>query len=318
MKYLITGISGFVGGHYLEYLSEKHPDAQICGTDLETPKFNFLRSSFKKKITVKCGSLLDKKFVQNLIETEKPEYIINLASYSSVAYSWKNPAKCFNNNTNIFLNIAEAVRKTGIKTKILSVGSSEEYGIVTKEQTPLTEDTVLNPANPYAVARVSQEHISKIYAKGFHIPIICTRSFNHIGPRQKDIFVISAFAKQVAQAKKKKRKEIICGDLDIIRDFIDVRDVVEAYDLLLKKGRSGEVYNVCSGEGHRLSEILAMLQKKADTDIPVKKDPDLIRPIDNPVIIGSGEKIKKHTGFRKKYSLPGSLGDMLKYWKDQI
>jgi len=318
MKYLITGISGFVGGHYLEYLSRQNFDLQIISGDLQRPKFDFLGESFQKKIKFYKGSLLDKKYILNLIKKYKPDYIVNLASYSSVAYSWINPVECFVNNTNAFLNLAEAVRTTGVKTRILSIGSSEEYGVVDTKDIPLTERSPLNPISPYAVARVAQERLSKVYAAGYKIPIICTRSFNHVGPRQRENFAVSSFAKQIIEAKKNKNGEIISGNLDIIRDFVDVRDVVRAYDCILHKGKVGEVYNVCSGQGYKLSEIIKMLQEKAKTNFPVKVDPNLLRPVDNPVIIGSCEKLEKDIEFKNKYSLSQSLTDVLEYWQNRL
>lgn len=315
MKYLITGISGFVAGHYLEYLFGKNPEALIIGIDRHNPDFTFLKDCFQKKIEFYQGSILEKNWVFSLIEKHRPDYIINLASYSSVASSWLNPVDCFVNNTNLFLNLVEAVRIAGIKTKILSVGSSEEYGIINPDNLPLTEESLLNPISPYAVARVAQEQLSKVYSAGYQIQIICTRSFNHIGPRQRDQFVASSFAKQVIEGKKGKCNKIVCGNLAVVRDFIDVRDVVRAYDLLLDKGKSGEIYNVCSGEGHELSEILKMLQEKANTNIPIEVDPKLLRPIDNTIIVGSWQKLKKDTGFQRKYSLPQSLTDLLEYWQ---
>lgn len=317
LTYLITGISGFVGGHYIEYLFKKHTHPRIVGIDINPTNFGFLERTIRGKVKFYQGTILDRELTLDVIKKTKPDYIVNLASCSSVAYSWENPVDCFVNNTNIFLNLIETVRKLGVKTKILSVGSSEEYGIVGEKDTPLTEKAPLNPTNPYAIAKLAQEELSRVYSKGYKLDIVCTRSFNHIGPRQKDIFVISSFAKQVIEAKNQKRGKIICGNLSIIKDFIDVRDVIEAYDLLLESGKTGEVYNVCSGEGHELSEILDMLQKKAGVNIPAEQDSDKVRPIDNPVIIGSSRKLNETTGFKRKYNLSQSLDDMLKYWEKE-
>jgi GDP-4-dehydro-6-deoxy-D-mannose reductase len=315
MRYLITGISGFVGGHYAEYLLSKYPGARISGIAAHHPKFDFLEESQKKRIRFYRGSLLRKNWVRQLIKDIRPDYIVNLAAKSSVAYSWKNPAECYRNNTGIFLNVVEGVRKSGRGAKILSVGSAEEYGIVRKGASPITEEFPLNPVSPYAIGRVSQEYFSKIYIRAHRIPIICTRSFNHIGPRQRDTFVVSSFAKQVAEAGKGLRKEIVCGNLDIIRDFADVRDVVRAYDLLLRKGRVGDVYNVCSGKGYRLSEVLRMLREEAGVKkLKIRHDPALMRPVENKVLIGSCKKLEKDTGFKRQYTLSGSLKDILAYW----
>jgi GDP-4-dehydro-6-deoxy-D-mannose reductase len=319
VKYLITGISGFVGGHYAEYLFAKNTDIRIYGVDIHRPQFDFLKDSYRKNLEFYHGSVLDKNQLRGLIGKVRPDYIINLAAYSSVAYSWENPIECFINNSSIFLNIIEGVRKAGTKPGILSVGSSEEYGIVEKGSPPIKETSLLSPSNPYAVARLAQEHLAKIYTEAYGIPIICTRSFNHIGPRQKDTFVVSSFAKQVIGVKKGARDKIICGDLNIIRDFTDVRDVVRAYDLLLRKGKPGQVYNVCSGEGHKLSEILELLQKKAGMRVTaIERDPNLIRPIENRKMVGSPGKLSKDTGFKRKYTLSQSLKDILDYWDARV
>ncbi|MCQ9206911.1 MAG: GDP-mannose 4,6-dehydratase [Omnitrophica bacterium] len=317
--YLITGVSGFVGGHYLEYLLAKYQNVKIFGLDTRRPKFAFLKNAQKNKFAFYQGSLLNKKWLAHLIKKAGLDYIVNLASYSSVAYSWKHPVECAINNTDIFLNIAEAARKSKVKPKILSVGSSEEYGITRNGTSPVTEDTQLSPANPYAVARVAQECYSNVYAGSYRMPLILTRSFNHIGPRQKDIFAVSALAKQVIEVKKGKRDKVVHGDLNIIRDFTDVRDIVRAYDLLLRKGKIGNVYNVCSGEGHRLKDVLNMLAKEAGIkNLRTKQDPNLTRPIDNKAIIGSCAKLKQHTGFKTQYPLSQSLKDILNYWERRL
>jgi len=316
--YLITGISGFVAGHYLEYLAKNKPGARIFGIDERPSDFSFLEEGYRKGIKLYSFSLMDVPSVEALLEEAKPDYIVHLASYSSVASSWQNPALCFVNNTNIFLNIAESVRKLAAKSRILSVGSSEEYGIVRKEDTPLKEDAKLDPASPYAVARVSQELLSEVYARGYNTHIVRTRSFNHIGPRQRENFAVSGFARQIIEAKRGRRQEITCGDIGITRDFIDVRDVVRAYDLLLEKGESGQVYNVCSGKGYTLSRILEMLQEEAGIGFPVQKDPLLMRPVDNPFIVGSLEKLNKAVSFEPEYGIKDSLRSVLDYWEKAL
>lgn len=316
IKYLITGISGFVAGHYLEYLSAQKPKTGIIGVDLKQPDLKFLSPSFRKRVKFLRGSLLDKGLILKFLGKHKPDFIVNLASLSSVAQSWERPAECVLNNTGSFLNILEAIHKSKIKTKILSVGSAEVYGIGGKKRIPLKERAPLNPVNPYAVSRLAQEKLGTIFASAYKTPIIMTRSFNHIGPRQSDAFAVSSFARQIIEAKKGRRDRISCGNLNAIRDFMDVRDVVRAYDLLLRKGKAGEVYNVCSGTGYRLSEVLNMLRKEAGVKIPVKTDPRLLRPFENPVMIGSPRKLEKCTGFRRQYGLSRSLRDILRYWRD--
>jgi GDP-4-dehydro-6-deoxy-D-mannose reductase len=165
------------------------------------------------------------------------------------------------NNTNIFLNNCEVIRKNNIKCRMLSIGSSEEYGNVSDYCILIKESELINPFSPYAVARVSQEMLSQCYVTSYKLGIILTRSFNHIGPRQRDIFVIPSFVKQILNGIRNVQNKIVLstGNVSIIRDFLDVLDDVRAYYLLLEKGITGELYNVCSGNGYSLKEILILL-----------------------------------------------------------
>ena len=213
-KYLITGFSGFVSRHFLEYLERNESHASVKGLDLQYPEFS--KDSYKNiRVQFEQVELLDQDRIENIIFNFQPDYIINLASYSSVAFSWKEPILSFQNNMNIYLNLLESVRKLNMPTRILSIGSSEEYGNVDEKSMPLTETNMPNPINPYAVARVSQEMISKVFVDGYGLDIVMTRSFNHIGPFQKDIFVISSFAKQLVEIKnnENKSRELVTGDV---------------------------------------------------------------------------------------------------------
>jgi GDP-4-dehydro-6-deoxy-D-mannose reductase len=319
MKILITGFTGFVSTHFLQLLNTVEPKAIVLGIDKNTPTTDF---SIYANITVlfRNVDLLDKKSVDETLIEFQPEYILHLASVSSVAQSWVTPLDSFVNNTNIFLNMVEQVRVNKIPCRILSVGSSEEYGEVEESLLPLTEEHALKPLSPYAVARVSQEMLSKIYADGFNQQIIITRSFNHIGPGQKDNFVISSFAKQLVQLSKNKdvTNKIVAGNLAIVRDFLDVRDVVKAYYLLLKKGASGEVYNICSGTGTALNDIVLKMSSLLKMDIAVEVNPALIRPNENKKIIGSYKKIKTILGWQPEISLEKSLIDIIDYWQKEL
>jgi len=293
-NYLITGFSGFVGRYFFEYLHQIQEKANIFGIDITAPSFdlkccNNINTKFSKV------DLLDKNKIRDIILKFKPDFILHLASFSSVAFSWQKPVLSFNNNTNIFLNLLEAVREAGIKCKVLSVGSSEEYGIVRKKDIPLTESIQLNPISPYAVARVSQELLSKIYVNGYGLNIIMTRSFNHIGPRQEDVFAVSSFAKQMVKIKKENRNKGVLrvGNLKIVRDFLDVRDVAKAYYLLLQKGKRGQIYNVCVGKGITLKELINSIADYLGIKVELKVNQSLIRPNDNPVIIGNNNKNQK-------------------------
>jgi GDP-4-dehydro-6-deoxy-D-mannose reductase len=234
-----------------------------------------------------------------------------------VAQSCHTPLDSFVNNTNIFLNLVEQIRLKKSNCRILSVGSSEEFGEVSEKELPLTEEHPLKPVSPYAVARVSQEMLSKIYADGFSLDIIMTRSFNHIGPGQREVFVISSFAKQLVQLAKNKSADntITTGNLSVIRDFVDVRDVVRAYYLLLKKGRRGEVYNICSGKGILLQDIISTMSDLLGIKVETVVNQQLVRPNENKKVIGSYQKIKNELGWQPEIDISKSLSDIIKYWQ---
>lgn len=318
-KYLITGFSGFVSEHFLNYLERNRIRAEVMGIDIAVPSFD--HSSFDH---VSCSfekiDLLNKAELKDLLHRFQPDYVLHLASYSSVAFSWKHPVESFTNNTNIFLNLIETIKTIGTRCRILSIGSSEEYGNVDPADLPLTESQELHPVSPYAVARVSQEMLSKVYVDSYGMDIVLTRSFNHIGTGQKDVFVIPSFAKQLIALKTslEEKKVLTTGDTSIIRDFIDVRDVVEAYYLLFKKGRKGEVYNICTGKGTSLKEVISIMSSLLEIEVDQLVNPALVRPNDNKVIIGCNEKLKRDTGWNSKHSLEKSLKDILSHFLQTV
>ena len=318
-KYLITGFSGFVSRHFLRFLDSLGESSSVLGIDMQEPTFD-LKEFQRVKCSFERLDLLDEEKTQNIIFQFQPQHILHLAAYSSVSFSWKNPILSFRNNTNIFLSLLEAVRSLNIGTRVLSVGSSEEYGNVTERDLPLTEEMPLKPVSPYAVARVSQEYLSQVYAKGFGIEIVITRSFNHVGPGQKEVFVVPSFAKQLVEGatQKKNRVKVTTGDLSIVRDFTDVRDVVRAYYALLHKGKSGEIYNVCSGRGASLKNVLSMIAERAGVIVESNVEPNLVRPQDNRAIIGSNKKILDSVGWRPEIPLEKALADVVDDWKTRL
>jgi len=318
-KYLITGYSGFVSHHFLNYLESQEIKCDILGVDISNPNFNTTNYKHLQCNFIKVN-LLDKLKVDEILNQYKPNFILHLASYSSVADSWKNPVVSFVNNTNIFLNLVDQVRFLNFKCRIISVGSSEEYGKINLDDLPLHELSPINPTSPYAVARVSQEMLSKIYSNNYGLDIILTRSFNHLGPQQSDNFVISSFVKKLVTIKKYNsiNKSINVGNIDVVRDFVDVRDVVRAYFLLLHKGKSGEIYNICSGIGTSIKDILNNIINILKIEVDIVVDKDLIRPADNKIIIGSNDKIKNDVGWEINISLEQSIIDVIKYWEEKI
>ena len=301
MKYLITGANGFVGRYFIEYLQQKESGAQIHGVDIS--------KTCLSKINYYQVDLCDKTATFNLINEISPDCIVHLAAMSSVAQSWQEPAKCFLNNTGVFLNIADSVRELGIKCRILSVGSSEEYGIYSE---PMKESFTLHPKNPYSVARLSQEYLSKLYVDHFKMDIVMTRSFNHIGPRQNPNFVIPSFVQQLVKIAKGEQKELCVGNIDVVRDFLDVRDVVAAYYKILQIGKTREVYNVCSGKGTKLSTIIETVARQLNIKPNIVVDKERIRPNEIMSVIGDNAKLRTELGWNPKYTLEDTLNDMIK------
>ena len=240
-KLLITGFSGFVSSHFVEYLYDEYMKYDICGIDISEPKYDYKKYSDRLNIKFCVVDMTDIGNVNKIIKEFRPDYILHLAAFSSVAYSWKHPSESFMNNCNIFLNLVSAVLDLCPKCKILSVGSSEEYGNVQHENLPIRENQSIAPLSPYAVARTSQEMLSKVYVDAYGMDIVMTRSFNHIGPRQDERFVVPSFINRILKIKENGEKEgvIETGNLSIVRDFVDVRDVVKAYYILLTRGKKG-------------------------------------------------------------------------------
>ena len=313
-RMLITGFSGFVSRHFLNYLVENNLSYEVLGVDVNLPKFAMEDYAPTLAMSFEQVNLLDKEAVEDMIATFRPDYILHLASFSSVAYSWQHPADCFMNNTSIFLNVTEALRKHDLcDCRLLSVGSSEEYGDVKKEELPLQEDMPLVPVNPYAVARVSQEMMAKVLADSFGMQIMLTRSFNHMGPFQDERFVIPSFVRRILDIAESGAKsgEIETGDTSIVRDFVDVRDVVRAYYRLLLDGKAGEVYNICGEKGVSLAEVVDQIADIVGVSVTTRVNPDFVRPGDNHVVIGSAEKIRQDIGWTAEIPLRQTLMDMI-------
>lgn len=310
---LITGFSGFVAHHFLQFLYDNRITWKVHGIDIREPGYDYKQYQDRLKIQFDALDLLNLTKTLELIERVRPTYILHLASFSSVAYSWSNPCESFANNTNIFLNIVTAVRDSQTACRILSVGSSEEYGNVYFDRIPLRESDPLNPLSPYAVARVSQEMLSRVFAESCEMDIVMTRSFNHIGPWQDERFVVPSFIRRILDIVEagENHGTIITGDTTVIRDFVDVRDVVRAYYLLLCLGRKGEVYNICSGKGHALFEVIKMISQELNVNIVTEIDPKLLRPQDNKIVIGSAAKLRHELEWNCEISLEQTIKDMI-------
>jgi GDP-4-dehydro-6-deoxy-D-mannose reductase len=311
-KILITGISGFAGSHLRDYLLTVD-NLSIFGTDLS----GHIKGDNKTKIyTLDLTKVND---VEKLIKDVAPDYIFHLAALSSPAKSFTDPYQTFYNNIKAELNLLESVRKYQPKARVLIIGSGDEYGLLKKEDNPIDENQSFNPTSPYAVSKITQDLLGLQYFISYKLDIIRVRPFNHIGPRQKDTFVVASFAKQIAEIEAGLKEPVIkVGNLSSIRDFTDVTDMVRAYWLALKFGKSGEVYNIGSQKGYSMEEILNILLSMATKKTRIQIDKTLLRPSDNPVLICNYDKFNELTGWKPMVNIKESLKQILIYWRNKL
>ena len=312
MRVLITGATGFVGTHLAEYLSGKN--------NLEL--FGLHRAHSKKKcpsnVRLFACNIRDAKRVPALLKKIKPERIFHLAAFASAAQSWKYPAKTFEDNVTGTRVLLDAIARQCPKARVHVASSAEVYGFCRGQRERVTENTPFQPMNPYAVSKIAQEALAQQYGLSHHLHIVRTRAFNHIGPRQSDTYVTGNFARQVSAIEAGKSNPVIrVGNLRAIRDFTDVRDVVRAYWLCLERGTPGDVYNVCSGTGTRVTDILDYYLRHSTVKIAVRKSADRYRRIDAAALVGDPRKLKKATGWKAAFSLSQSLQDILCAWRKE-
>jgi GDP-4-dehydro-6-deoxy-D-mannose reductase len=314
MKILITGISGFAGSHLADHFL-KIGGHEIHGTIKWRSNRENIRHIENRIALLECD-IKDAFAMKTVIEAVKPDQVYHLAAQSYVPFSWRVPQETIDTNITGELNLFEAVRAVGIDPLIHIAGSSEEYGLVQPDELPITESNPLRPLSPYAVSKVAQDFLGYQYFKSYGMKIVRTRAFNHTGPRRGEVFVTSNFARQLIEIEQGRREPVLhVGNLDAVRDFTDVRDVVRAYALALEKGTPGEVYNIASGSGIKIKDLLGKLVALTKVDLKIKQDPNRLRPSDVQLLTGSSEKFKKATGWEPEIPLDQTLKDLLDYWR---
>ena len=255
MRVLITGVTGFVGSHMAEFVLAQGAEVfGACRWRSNRENLELLRG----RLQLVEADLRDQTSVQEMIGKTKPDWIFHLAGQSQVMTSWHAPAETLQTNVIGQVHLLEAIRQRGAPfPRVLVVGSSEEYGLVPESELPVKEEHQLQPLSPYAVSKVAQDLLAYQYFRSYGIPCFRARAFNHDGPRRGEVFVTSAFAKQIAEIELGLREPtMLVGNLKARRDYTDVRDIVRGYWRLLEKGAPGEVYNLCSGKSHAIQEIL--------------------------------------------------------------
>jgi GDP-4-dehydro-6-deoxy-D-mannose reductase len=307
LKALITGVNGFVGKYLSKYLVER--GYTVYGTVIED-------NVEMDNVSIKKMNLLNKEEVLKTIRSINPDAVYHLAGQSAVGLSWKNPTLTMDVNINGTINLLDAVRENDIDTKVLIIGTSDEYGAVKPTDCPISEEHILNPGSPYSISKMAQEQIAKLYINSYKMNVIMVRAFNHIGPMQSKNFVVSDFASKIAEIEKGVEPVIRVGNLEAYRDFTDVRDIVRGYTMLMENGKLGEVYNIGSGHPYKIQNILDILLSLSTTMIKVEIDSDKLRPSDVPIMQCDNSKIKLHINWVPQYDIKNTLKDTLDYWRN--
>jgi GDP-4-dehydro-6-deoxy-D-mannose reductase len=306
---LITGATGFVGTHLRALLPRERPEWRISGTTLHNPSSD--------AGLVECD-LQDAAAIAALVERTKPDAVIHLAGQSNVPISFADPEGTLTNNIIGTLHLLDACRAHVPATRILIVSSNEVYGPVPEAEQPIREDRPLRPGNPYAVSKAAQEMLALQYAQSYGLDVVVARPFNHIGPGQIDRFVVSAFARQVVEVERGSREMVSVGNLDIARDFTDVRDVCRAYIALVERGARGGIYNIGQGTSISIRALLELLCRLAHVEVRVVPDPARMRPSDAPVMRADTSRLHGATGWRPEISLETSLHEILDWWRTEL
>ncbi len=316
MKVLITGITGFAGSHLAEYLL-KLGKIEVIGTKRWRSRMENIHHIRDKIKFVECD-LRDYPSMIRAIEETTPDRIFHLAAQSFVPTSWIVPSDTITTNINGNLYLFEACREVGINPRIQIACSSEEYGMVFENEVPIKEMNPLRPLSPYGVSKVGQDMLSYQYYQSYKMHIVRTRGFNHTGPRRGSVFVCSDFARQIVEIEKGMRKPIIyVGNLDAVRDFTDVRDMIRGYWIALDKGDPGEVYNISTKKGYKIKEVLDILLSMSKTKIEIREDESRLRPSDVPLLVGDNSKFVKKTDWQPEIPFEKTLEDILDYWRSR-
>ena len=316
MKSLITGCAGFAGSHLADYLLEMGEEAvALVAIDDDLANIKHI----EKHLEIDRVDLRDSDRVLEAMQLTKPQRIYHLAAFSSPAESFENPELTYQVNFMGTLNLLTSWLRVGMGCRFLLVSSAEVYGIVPREKLPMREEMDLHPVSPYAGSKAAAELLALQFFRSYGLPIVRVRPFNHTGPRQSSKFVCSKFARQVAEINRGTRPPtILAGNIHVIRDFSDVRDMVRGYHDLLEKGKPGEVYQLSSGRGILIEAILQTLISFASKPVEVSIDQSLIREGEAPEVWGDYSKAKLAVGWQPQRALTDTLRDLELYWEAGI
>ncbi len=316
MRLLVTGAGGFVGGHLIDLVRRESPETSLHGV---VQPHGSLAWTSSKGARIHEADLDDPASAAAVIEEVRPDAVVHLAGQSSVQQSWLDPGGTLRTNVLGIVHLLDAARRAALRPAVLVVGSAEEYGPVSASELPIREDAPLRPASPYAVSKLAQGALALLYGPAGGMRVVLTRTFHHTGPGRGEAFAESSFARQIAEIENGLRPAVIeVGNLDAVRDFSDVRDVVRAYLMLLEKGEPGQAYNVCSGRGLSIREVLDLLLASSSALVEVRIDQQRLRPADVPAQVGDPSRLRAATGWQPRIPIAETLRDLLADWRARV
>jgi GDP-4-dehydro-6-deoxy-D-mannose reductase len=316
VRILITGVGGFVGPHLVRQLHDHLPDARLWGVDLETETGRL--AGFDRLTLMSCD-LLDPDAVHGVVAAARPDVVLHLAAMSTVAGSWTSPSRVLTINTTAQLHLFDALLAAGLSPVTVVASSAEIYGRAPACEQPLGEEAPLRPVSPYGVSKAAQDLIAFQYHAAHGLPTIRLRLFNHTGPGRPHHFVVSSFARQLAEIERGLREPVLLvGDIAVVRDFCDVRDVARAWQLAATDGAPGAAYNVCSERPVELRDLLQILLRRLAVDVEVRTDPARLRPADIPMLTGTSSRLRERTGWSAEIALERTAADLLDWWRARV
>jgi GDP-4-dehydro-6-deoxy-D-mannose reductase len=315
MRILLTGATGFAGGHLAEALVAHGGGVELFALSRRAEWPEDLRHLAARVNLVACD-LCDGRAVDEVLRRAQPEQIYHLAGYAHVGQSFGEPDAAWAGNLTATRSLYEGVARWGGRPRILFVGSGSVYGPSDTPEHAHNESCPLRPSSPYAASKAAADLVSYQFAHAPTLDVVRVRPFNHVGPRQSPQYVVAQFARQLAAIERGRQPPVVeVGNLSPLRDLTDVRDVIRAYVLVMGRGRVGEVYNVASGAAHSIQSVLDALIRLARVAVQVRQDPQRVRSAEVAAVRGDSDKVRRETGWAPEFALERTLADTLEYWR---